>query len=409
MGAGKSTAARALADLGAVVIDADAIAREVVEPGTPGLVALTERFGDRILADDGSLNRPALGAIAFADDESRLALNGIVHPLVGARRAELLAEAAPDAIVVEDIPLLVETGAAPWFPLVIVVHLDEEERIRRLVSSRGVDEADARSRIRSQATDEQRRAAADVWLDNSGGPDDLVDAVRALWDSRLVPFERNVRDGVVARRPVAIAAADPTWAAQAERLIGRLRAACGDRAVRIDHIGSTSVPDFPAKDVLDIQITVRSFEDADALREPLRDAAFPVLEWATTDDPHPSAVPGEADSSLWEKRTHGSADPGRPAFVHLRVDGWPGQRFSLMFRDRLRADPAARAEYLAVKERAAHEVDGTSDPAEAVATYSAAKGPYFEGVHPRVLEWATSTGWQPDSSSAPGDGHAPST
>lgn len=409
MGAGKSTAARALADLGAVVIDADAIAREVVEPGTPGLVALTERFGDRILADDGSLNRPALGAIAFADDESRLALNGIVHPLVGARRAELLAEAAPDAIVVEDIPLLVETGAAPWFPLVIVVHLDEEERIRRLVSSRGVDEADARSRIRSQATDEQRRAAADVWLDNSGGPDDLVDAVRALWDSRLVPFERNVRDGVVARRPVAIAAADPTWAAQAERLIGRLRAACGDRAVRIDHIGSTSVPDFPAKDVLDIQITVRSFEDADALREPLRDAAFPVLEWATVDDPHPSAVPGEADSSLWEKRTHGSADPGRPAFVHLRVDGWPGQRFSLMFRDRLRADPAARAEYLAVKERAAHEVDGTSDPAEAVATYSAAKGPYFEGVHPRVLEWATSTGWQPDSSSAPGDGHAPST
>ncbi|MGW5270515.1 dephospho-CoA kinase [Rhodococcus sp. NPDC003994] len=396
MGAGKSTAARALADLGAVVVDADAIAREVVEPGTPGLTALVERFGDRILAEDGTLNRPALGAIAFADDESRLALNGIVHPLVGARREELIAEADADAIVVEDIPLLVETGAAPFFPLVIVVHLDEDQRIRRLVESRGVDEADARSRIRSQATDGQRRAAADVWLDNSGTANDLVEAVRTLWDSRLVPFARNVRDGVVARRPVAIAAADPTWGAQAERLIGRLRAACGDRAVRIDHIGSTSVPDFPAKDVLDIQITVRSFADADALREPLTGAAFPVLERAVSDDPHPSSVPGEADSALWEKRMHGSADPGRPAFVHLRVDGWPGQRFALMFRDRLRADPAARAEYLAVKERAAHEVDGIDDPADAVAAYAAAKGPYFEGAYPRVLEWAESTGWQPE-------------
>ncbi len=158
------------AKCGAIIVDGDVIAREVVEPGTEGLASLVEAFGDDILLPDGSLDRPALAAKAFRDDEARKKLNGIVHPLVGARRAEIIASVAEDSVVIEDIPLLVESGMAPMFPLVVVVHADVEVRVRRLVDLRGMAEDDARARIAAQATDEQRRAVADVWLDNSGSP-----------------------------------------------------------------------------------------------------------------------------------------------------------------------------------------------------------------------------------------------
>ncbi|MER6872833.1 dephospho-CoA kinase, partial [Amycolatopsis sp. NPDC000673] len=142
IGAGKSTVANRLAEHGAVVIDSDRIAREVVEPGTPGLAALTEAFGEEILAEDGSLDRPALAARAFADDESRKRLNAIVHPLVGQRTGELMAEAADDAVVVHDVPLLVENDLAPAYHLVLVVDAPVEVRVRRLVEVRGMPEAD---------------------------------------------------------------------------------------------------------------------------------------------------------------------------------------------------------------------------------------------------------------------------
>lgn len=200
MGAGKSTVARALADLGAVVIDSDLIAREVVAPGTEGLAALVEAFGAGILAADGTLDRPALAAKAFGDDVARAKLNSVTHPLVGKRTAELISAAPSDAIVVQDIPLLVENGLASLMNLVLVVDVDAETRIRRLAEFRGVAESDARARISAQATDEQRRAVADVLLDNSGGPGEVAAVVRGLWDERLVPFERNLRTGTPARR-----------------------------------------------------------------------------------------------------------------------------------------------------------------------------------------------------------------
>jgi len=187
MGAGKSTVARILTELGGVLIDSDAIAREVVAPGTEGLAALVDRFGDGILTADGSLDRPALAAIAFADDESRAALNGIVHPLVGKRTAELFGAAPADAGVVQDVPLLVENNLAAMMNLVLVVHAPAELRLRRLVEFRGVDEADARARIASQATDEQRRAVADVVLRNDGDRDALAAQVDAFWTDRVVP------------------------------------------------------------------------------------------------------------------------------------------------------------------------------------------------------------------------------
>jgi len=183
---GKSTVSRRLAELGAVIVDADALAREVVEPGTPGLQAIRERFGSGVIREDGSLDRPALGAIVFGDAAARADLNGITHPAVW--RAALdrfaAAEAAdPDAIVVYDVPLLVEAseGRPLRFDHIVVVETDHDERVRRLVADRGMSEHDALSRIDAQTDDESRRAIADVVLDNNGSPQHLLDQVDALW------------------------------------------------------------------------------------------------------------------------------------------------------------------------------------------------------------------------------------
>ncbi|MUM17794.1 dephospho-CoA kinase [Mycobacterium sp. CBMA271] len=384
IGAGKSTVSRTLAECGAFIVDSDVIAREVVEPGTAGLASLVEAFGESILLPDGALDRPALAAIAFSGDAHRATLNGIVHPLVGARRAELMAAAGDDAIVVEDIPLLTENFLAPFYHLVLVVHADAEIRVRRLVKHRGMGEQDARARMAAQATDEQRRAIADVWLDNSGDAAPLAHTVRALWVDRLVPYQHNLRTRERVRANPVLVSADPTWPAQAQRIINRLAVACGSKALRIDHIGSTAVPGLDAKDVIDIQVTVESLDVADALADPLADIGLPRLDRIMGDNPH-----GD-DPALWGKRFHASADPGRLAHVHLRVDGWPGQRYALIFRDWLRADSGARAEYLDIKRRAEQTAAQNSTDG---AAYVEAKEPWFALAYPRALAWAAETGW----------------
>jgi len=184
IGSGKSTVSGLLAERGAVIVDADRIAREVVEPGTPGLAAVVEAFGPRVLNDDGSLDRPALAAIVFADPEARRRLDGIVHPLVRERAVELAAQAPPGAVVVHDIPLLAETGQAGSYDLVLVVEAEPETRVARLVG-RGLSEDDARARIAAQATDEQRRAVADVVIDNSGSLEELAAQVDRFWADRV--------------------------------------------------------------------------------------------------------------------------------------------------------------------------------------------------------------------------------
>ena len=186
--AGKSLVARTLVQCGAVLVDADALAREVVEPGTEGLAAVVEAFGPRILADDGSLDRPALAAVVFGDEERRAVLNGIIHPLVRARAGQLAADVPGNGILVQDIPLLVETGQAGNFDVVIVVEAPEDIRVERMVRNRGMEPDAARARIAAQATAEQRAEAADVVLHNTGSPADLVAAVRDLWATRLVPL-----------------------------------------------------------------------------------------------------------------------------------------------------------------------------------------------------------------------------
>ncbi|RBY85646.1 dephospho-CoA kinase [Blastococcus sp. TF02A-30] len=186
IGSGKSTVAKLLVERGAVLIDADRIAREVVAPGTPGLAAVVDAFGDGVLTADGALDRPALAALVFADPQARARLDALVHPLVRARSAELLAEVPDGAVVVNDVPLLVETGQAASYDLVLVVEADTETRVARLVG-RGLTEDDARARIGAQATDEQRRAVADVVLDNTGTPEELAAQVDRFWVERVEP------------------------------------------------------------------------------------------------------------------------------------------------------------------------------------------------------------------------------
>ncbi|MDL5158402.1 dephospho-CoA kinase [Actinomycetospora termitidis] len=309
IGAGKSTVAAELASLGAVVVDSDKIAREVVEPGTEGLAAVVEAFGDDVLDGEGRLDRPALGRIVFADDEARGRLNGILHPRIGARTGELVAAAPTDAVLVHDVPLLVENGMGAAFALVVVVDAPEDVRVERLGRTRDMAEDDARSRIRAQATTEARRAAADVWIDNVGSQDEVRAGVRSLWHDRLVPFEAAVRAGSTTPWPDEVVDPDPTWPDQARRLAARLTLAGGAGVDRVEHVGPTAVPGLPAPDVVDL--LVLTTDGAAGVREALAGVGFPSLE----------------DGRL------AGADPTRPVRVVL------DEPDLLAARDAARADP----------------------------------------------------------------------
>jgi dephospho-CoA kinase len=241
-----------------------------------------------------------------------------------------------------------------------------------------MDEADARARIKAQAPEEQRRAIADVLLDNSGSQGELVEKARDLWYNRVLPLADNIRARRVAEHKLDLVPYQPQWPLDAQRIIKRLQMACGAKALRVDHIGSTAVSGLDAKDVIDIQVTVASLDIADEIAGALADVGYPRIEQITSDTPHKS------DPELWHKRIHGSADPGRPARVHIRVDGWPNQQFALLFTDWLKANPAVREEYLAIKRQAVEAPD-----------YTETKEPWFAEAYGRAWEWAKSTGWRP--------------
>jgi dephospho-CoA kinase len=365
IGAGKSTVSRRLVELGATLVDADLIARAVVAPGSQGLARVVAEFGPHVVAPDGGLDRPGLARIVFTDPTARGLLNSIVHPLVGRRTEELIAEAPPDAVLVQDIPLLVEGSMAPSFPLVVVVDAALEERVRRLVRSRGMPEKDARARIAAQADEAARRAAADVWLDNSGDRERLLTEVDRLWRDRLVPFEAAVRLGrIPAPMRPRLVKSDPSWPDHFRRLAERIGRAAGAVEGDVRHIGSTSVPGLAARDVLDVQLSVQGRSGADSLAARLRDVGFL---------PRP------------EVGSFGSADPGRPLDLYVRAIGSAEWRYDLLVRDWLRADPTARAEYLSVKRRASADADS--------ATYDGAKEIWFASASDSAERWVRSTGW----------------
>lgn len=382
IGSGKSTVARRLAEHGALVIDADEIAREVVAPGTPGHEAVVAEFGEQVLRPDGLLDRPALGRLVFAAEDRRLALNAIVHPLVGERREELLAAAPDDVVVVEDIPLLVENGLAPGFHLVVVVGADAAERVRRLMDGRGMNEDDAWSRVRAQAGDEQRRAAADVWLDNSGDVTTLEAAADELWDGRLAPFEANLRERRRAPRPTraTLVPPDGTWPEQANRVIARIEHVAGSEAHSLEHIGSTSVPGLDAKDVIDIQVGVHDLDVAWELAERLADVGL-------------VAMPGRwwdvgRDGREHDKAMACNADPGRAVNVHIRPVESPTWRDAILLRDWLRATPDAVRVYAELKHRLA------AQPHDSIDDYAQAKTPWINDALARAELWVADSGWE---------------
>jgi dephospho-CoA kinase len=368
IGAGKSTVSAELAALGAVVVDADQLARRAVEPDTPGLAEIVEVFGAGVLAPDGTLDRPALARAAFADDASRRRLNGILHPRIAELTVREMAAAPPDAVVVHDVALLVENRLASNYQLVLVVTAPADERARRLILDRGMTEAEARARMAAQADDEQRAAVADVLLDNAGNRDAVLDAVRQLWHERLVPFEANVRARRAAPRAerAVLADPDPTWPEQARRAMARVRRVAGSRALRVDHIGSTSVPGLIAKDVLDLQVVVADLDAAVRLAEDLLDAGLVRQEGEWWDSAE--------DGGRLLKAMAMNADPGRAVNCHVRPEASPAWREVLAFRDRLRAEPAVAAEYAQLKRRLA------AQPQNSIDAYAQAKTPFLRSV-----------------------------
>lgn len=182
IGSGKSVVSALLGEHGAVVIDYDVLARGAVAPGTPALAAIVDRFGKDILLADGSLDRPALGEIVFDDDAARRDLEAITHPAIGELAWAADQAAPPDAVVVHDHPLLVESGMASLCDVVIVVDVPVDVQVNRLVALRGMTDSAARARIAAQASREERRAAADVVIDNSGTLDELRAEVDRVWE-----------------------------------------------------------------------------------------------------------------------------------------------------------------------------------------------------------------------------------
>ncbi|HBH56726.1 MAG TPA: dephospho-CoA kinase [Arthrobacter bacterium] len=389
---GKSVVASRLAELGAVLVDADALARDVVEPGTPGLARVVEAFGMDMLDDGGRLDRARLGAVVFGNPSQLAVLNGIVHPLVRDAAAGIIAGAPDGAIVVQDIPLLVETGRGSGFHLVLVVDAPDDVRIGRMLEHRGMTAEDATSRMAVQASRADRLAAADVVLDNSGSLADVTAQVERLWAERLVPFAGNVRRGVRAARAgtAVLSAPQVDWPVQAARLGSRIMAAAPDAILAVDHIGSTAVPGLAAKDVIDLQITVSDLNVADRIAPLLAAAGFPVVPGAGFDTPKPM----EPDPGQWQKRFHANADPGRPVNLHVRAAGSPGWRYALCFRDWLRSDPAAATLYEDHKRALAEQFAGTGG----TRAYAEAKEPWFRDVAwPDMEGWAARTAWAPPS------------
>ncbi|HEY8822422.1 MAG TPA: dephospho-CoA kinase [Dermatophilaceae bacterium] len=386
MGAGKSTVAQRFRELGALVIDADQLAREVVDVGSTGLAAIRARFGDGVMAADGSLDRGALGEVVFADTQARRDLESITHPLIGARTRSLVESAAPGTIVVHDVPLLVEKHMAARYHLTVVVGADEDIRVGRLTGERGFTEADARARVAAQANDRERWEAADVWLDNNGAVDSLLARVDTLWSDRIVGFNDNLMAGSRSRPDTpTVVPYDESWPFAAARLIQRITFVLGDRTIGIQHVGSTSVPGLAAKDVIDLQVAVRRLSDGDAPEfvKALADRGFPRIEGNDQDVVH-SWSP---DPASWAKRFHGSADPGRVVHLHVREHGSSGWESALLFRDWLVAHPAERGDYADLKRVLAHSEATLPE-------YSIAKEPWIASALERARAWARHTGWE---------------
>ena len=367
IGSGKSTVARRFRELGAMVIDADQVAREVVTADSSGLAAIRQRFGEAVMAPDDCLDRGALGRIVFADEQARRDLEAITHPLISERTRSLVESATPEQIVVHEVPLLAELDMAAAYHLTVVVVASDDIRVARLTGGRGFTQEDARARIAAQASDRARRACADVWLDNNGPVGGLLAQIDALWYERIAGFNDNLMSGLPSREPESPTpvAYDDSWPATAERLNRRVALVLRGQAVAIEHIGSTSVPGLIARNIIDMQVGVRALSEADEADfvHALANKGFPRLE----DHEHTSGreLPWVDHAGRWPERVHASADPGQMVRMHVReVDG-PEWRRALLLRDWLRAEADERDAYGELKRQLAHSETTTAEYTEA--------------------------------------------
>lgn len=292
IGSGKSTVSKKLLALGAVVIDADRLAREVVEPGSAGLAEIVERFGEQLLRPDGSLDRPALAAVVFADESARRDLEAITHPRIRALTASRHAQAPREAIVVHDMPLLVEGGLAPDYHLTVIVDTAQQTRVQRIMRDRGMTHDAALARVSSQATDEQRYAAADILLDNNGTAEQLLDRVEGLWQERLSPYN----DNLLADRPAS------GQVVTDDQLLGRVVARL-ERQLASRGWGPVRVTTVPLPDAEPVLVVSGL---GSAPRQKMR-AALGAAGFAAV-----------ADAGAAREPVFGSCDPGAPVRLQLR-------------------------------------------------------------------------------------------
>lgn len=333
IGAGKSTVAGLLADRGAEVIDADAIARDVVAPGEPLLDVLAEAFGDDIIAADGGLDRAALAAVAFADPESTARLGALMHPVIRDRTQERFAASTAE-VVVHDVPLLVENHMEVGYHLSLLVDVPAEVRLERLVATRGMDRTDAETRIARQADDAQRRAACDVIIANTGTVAATEAVVDRLWTERLKPFAANLAAGRPARREAEATGEEPAETrslkagadevgshlggrrdGDSERLIAKLRHGTGEE---FPIASADASPTGPIR----LELTVPDASVAEALSPRLSALGFPpVAEGAaaTLPDGGPGSAAGVGAADTGAIARHANADPGLPVDLTVRI------------------------------------------------------------------------------------------
>lgn len=369
IGAGKSTIAEEFRERGIPVIDADEIAREIVEPGEPALESLLSEFGEQVLHPDGTLNRGGLAVAAFSDPQSTAKLNAIMHPAIVERTREHYERHAHASIVVHDVPLLVENSMTRQYHLAVLVDTPADIRLKRLVDSRGMDPADAQKRISAQAGDAERLAACDVVIDNSGTPESAQAAFAEVFEKRIQPFADNLAAGRTAERSgVQLVPAGEQHARAAQRLSSRMSHALAEAGLsdaEVEHIGSTSVPGLLAKDIIDLQVLTTTEAEWDAAAEALTAAGYPQH--------HVDAFDDWDDAGHVAKRFHRNADPGQPVNVHVRTRGSLSARFAAHFAQRLRTDAALRADYEGTKKRLAEQlIDDRS-----TSRYIEAKEPFF--------------------------------
>jgi dephospho-CoA kinase len=317
------------------------------------------------------------GAVVVADD---------CVDTEGPQRAAVSSKAA--AVVVQDGAAYTGVGIPTAFHLVVLVEAPEPERKARVANRAGLSpvvlspKAPGLVRQSASALD----GLADVVLDNSRSMDCLLASVDTLWSNRIVPYSSNLMQNHMALYGAPmLMPPSPDWQAKAARLSAKVRSAVGKRALSVDHIGSTAIPNLPAKAVIDLQLTVSSLNGGDYLSAALRDIGF--LRHPTIDSnvAHGPII----DAQQWKKFYFKSADPGCKANLHVRPHGTAGWRFALLFRDWLRQDPQIREEYLSLKRRLTAQHCQDTDTSQ----YALAKDPWFACAFPRMEEWALRSGW----------------